>query len=69
MQLINSKVLKVYCRKRQKKSSCKGWVSRDRLLRGHSLIMKMITKLYGSLTAVVRERRVEPSVLGLINEL
>lgn len=31
--------------------------------------MKMITKLYGSLTAVVSERRVEPSVLGLINEV
>lgn len=59
----------VYCRKRQKKSSCRDWVSRARLREGHSLIMKMITKLYGGLTAIVREKRVEPHVLGLINEL
>lgn len=69
LQLINSEALRVYCRKRQRKSSCKDGVSQKRLLSGHSLIMKMITKLYGSLTAIVSERRVEPSVLGLINEL
>lgn len=44
-------------------------MSRARLREGHSLIMKMITKLYGGLTAIVQEKRVEPRVLGLINEL
>lgn len=32
LQLINSEVLRVYCRRRQKKSSCKDWASQDRLL-------------------------------------
>lgn len=44
-------------------------MSRARLREGHFLIMKMITKLYGGLTAIVQEKRVEPRVLGLINEL
>lgn len=47
----------------------RGPAPRDGLLRVTPPIMKMITKLYGSLTASASERRAEPAVLGLINEL